>query len=360
MALVSVKNIFLPGLHHSIVLPPASTSTVIDAAAEKFAWFGQVQTPDRGTKSIRTVGFLPGAITSAGGSTMRVSLQNLDNATTVPTRPDGTQDQTVDFLASAMTASTWYQTGNLSADRSVTHGEPLAVVIEFQSFAGADAVNLQNLQHASSFPGNYGCSHFTAAWATVTSLPNIILGFSDGTFGTLGTSSYPYASLATEVISTGSTPDEVALKFSVPFACKIDGAWVSLATNGSRVFDINLYEDGNATPLVTVTPDPEHITATSGRNIMVNFAEQTLTANTVYYLAIKPTSANNTSVYSITVSDANHFNAMPGGTAFCFASRTDAAASWTPTTTKRLQAGIQISALSDNASTGGAAGVIGS
>lgn len=357
MALQSTGGIWMPAPLGGY--PPSATSTLIDASGEKVAWVGPVFTPNRGSKNIQTVGFLPGAITSAGGSTMRLSLQNVDAATGLPYRPDGTQDQTVDFLISAPTASTWYQTSNLSATRSVSYGEMLAVVLEFQSFAGADALNVQNLPTGtSSLGGNLGLVHFTASWTKISVMPNIILGFDDGTFGTLGPAggSFPFASLTTDsTFNTGSTPDEVALRFTVPFSCKVAGAWMAAAVGAAgRDFSVVLYEGTSA--LATVAIDGDYASASTGTIFTVLFAEQTLSPGTVYYLAIKPGTASNNTAYSYTVNTADHFQAAPGGTEWQYASRTDAGA-WSATATKRLIAGLLISSLDDGV--GGGARVIG-
>jgi hypothetical protein len=351
MALQSTQGVMLPAPTLGAYGPPALASTVIDASAEKVAWIGPVLTPNRGSKNVQTVGFLPGAITSAGGSTMRLSLQNVDTATGNPPRPDGTQDQTVDFLASAPTASTFYTTGNLSATRSVAHGEMLAVVLEFQSFAGADVFNVQNITVGSSIIGSTSVSLFTASWAAVGVAPNVILGFDDGSFGTLGAQAYPAATLTSDSVNTGTTPDEVALAFTVPFSCKVDGAWFSFnPAAATRNFDVILYDGTSA--LVTVSVDAETVKISQSL-FSVHFAEQTLSPGTSYYLAIKPTTASSGTLYGTTVTNANHFQAMAGGTAFSWAQRTDAGA-WSPTTTKRPFMGIIISALDDGVGGGGA------
>jgi hypothetical protein len=353
MTLQATQGLWMPPF--GVTYPPAATSTVIDASGEKVAWVGQVFTPNRGSKNIQTVGFLPGAITAAGGSNMRLSLQNVDTTTGFPFRPDGTQDQTVDFLISAPTASTWYQTGNLSATRTVAHGDLIAVVLEFETFAGADVFNVQNLSTSSTLNGNWGLSHFTASWGKINVMPNVVLGFDDGSFGTLSAGAFPFASLTTDTISSSSTPDEVALRFTVPFACKLDGAWIAFSSAAAgRNFDVVLYEGTSA--LATVPIDADTTNATAGTVYLVHFAEQTLAPSTVYYVAAKPTTTGNGVAYSYTVSNANHFQAAAGGTEWHFASRSDAGA-WSATTTKRLHAGILVSALHDGA--GGGARVIG-
>ena len=352
MTLVATQGVWMPAPPPNAGVP-AFSSVVIDAATEKFAWIGQVFNKDRTSKNITKVGFLPGAITSAGGSTMRLSLQNVDTATGQPARPDGTQDQTVDFLASAPTASTWYKTAALSATRTVTYGEWVAVVLEFQSFAGADVFNVQNhFLNSSAQNLNSGvCVAYIGApaWAQQTQIPNIVFEFDDGTFGTFDEMAFPASVINTHTFATGSTPDEVALRFTVPFKCKVDGAWISASiVAAGRSFDVVLYE--GTTARLTASPDPEYANSTTGKTWFLSFgAEYELAAGTVYYLAFKPTTANNCTTYSTTVAEANHFQAMPGGTAWHYGSRTDAGA-WTDVTTQRLIAGIRISALDDGAS----------
>lgn len=355
MAWVATQGLVVPdtmGASIGITL----TSTLIDGASEKFDWIGYVWNKDRATKNITKVAFLPGAITSAGGSQMRISLQNVDaTPSATPARGDGTQDQTVDFLASAVTASTWYKTDALSTTRTVAFGELMACRIEFNSFAGADAFNVQNIATSSGYVGIGGIAHYTTSWASASLHPNIIFEFDDGTFGTFA-NAHPCASIVTTSYNSTSTPDEVALKFQVPFPCKIDAVWAQMSIlAAARNFDFVLYE--GTTALQTVSVDGDYCAGSSYSHKIAVIPETTLTAGVDYYLSLKPTSASNIGAASFTVAEANHFQAMPGGTTWQFATRTDAGA-WSATTTQRLLAGIRISALSDGASTG-STGVIG-
>lgn len=354
MGYVAVKNMMFPQPMSAAVNPPASLSSAMTASAHKFAWIGPVQTPDRGSKNIQTVGFLPGTVTSAGGSTVRVSLQDVDATTGFPMRPDGTPDQTVSFNVNTMTSNTWFTTGNLSATRTVSHGTMLAVVVEFTTYNGADALNLNNLSAGSTIYGNWGCSLFTASWAQAAGLPNIILGFDDGTFGTLSAFAFPYASLTTDNVNTGSTPDEVALAFSVPAPCKIDGAWFLSANSATgRDYSVVLY-NGTSSMVATIV-DADQAQGSTGSMKTVSFAEQTLTPGNTYYLSILPATAGNNTVYSFTVNTADHLTAHAGGTAFTYATRKSLGA-WTATATKRFFGGIILSATPDGA---GGSGVIG-
>jgi hypothetical protein len=280
-----------------------------------------------------------------------MSLQNVDAANAF--RPDGTQDQTVDFLASAPTASTWYTTGNLSADRTLAHGELVAAVLEFQTRLGSDAFNVQSVSSPSaSFIGNSGMTHFfSSAWNSLSLKSNIILEGSDGSFGTLSEAIPLNAVIQTGAFNTGTSPDEVALRFAVDFPCKINGAWVAASNAAAgRNFDIVLYE--GTTALETVSIDAEYLAGFTAKLIEVYFGERELTVGTEYFLSVKPTTASTISAYSFSVAAAGHLDVHEGGQAFHYGERTDAG-SWSKTTTKRLWGGLHISALSDGAGGGG-------
>ena len=339
------------------------TASTIDATGEKVAWIGRVLNKDRASKDITKVGFLFGTVTKAGGSAMTVSLQDVDLANGPTFRPDGTQDQTV-AIANAdagFATNAWYQTGALSANRTVAHGERLAVVIEYDGGGrlGADTVGLRNLD--SSGNAGYldsGVALFTSSWANQGTLATVILEFTDGTFGTLDTG-YPCSAEALLTYNSGSTPDEYCMELTFPFPVKVDGAWVGAfpAATGAD-FDVILYD--GTTPMtggsVTVDSNATGPAIGTERQTVVTFSQEiTLAKNTTYRLAVKPTSANNISLQYFDVNAANHLQAHAGGTAWIINSRTDAGAWGTATTTRRPFAGIRVSACDDAVSAGGLA-----
>jgi hypothetical protein len=343
---------------------PSQVASVIDATGEKCAWSGRVWNKDRATKDITKVGFLCGTITSAGGSGLTLSLQNVDTATGNPMRPDETQDQTVSFLASALTTGTWFQTAALSADRTVTYGELLSVVLEYDGSGrlGSDAVNVLNITVGSSPQASFdavGALKTGGSWAAVAVKPNIILEFDDGTFGTLD-GAFPCANITNVNVTTGSTPDEWALKFQVPFPCKVDGCWVQTNTGAAgRDFSMLLSDGGGA--LQTVSVDAETGYAYSYGTWVIPIPETTLSANTDYYLSWRPDTASNTAIGYFDMNAANHFQAHEGGPNFRHTNRTNGGAWAAETTTRRPLMGIRISALDDGTGGGSTvAGVIGS
>lgn len=357
MALVAIEEVYWPA-PPAITLSPANTSTVIDATGEKVAWIGRVWSAARATKSITKVGFKFGTVTKAGGSAMTVSLQNVDVAVGPPYQPDGTQDQTV-AIANAdagFVTGAFYKTAALSASRSVTFGELVAVVLEYDGFGrlGADAVNVHNLSRASAQHVNLGSGIvlLTASWATVNAVPNILLEFTDGSFGTLR-SAWPQSNVTSANVNTGTTPDERALEFTVPVPCRVDGAWIIMHAGANADFEIVLYED--TTPVATVAVDYNTVSEASNPRVLeVLFPEVTLAVETTYRLALKPTTANSTGFYYFELDDAAHREAHAGGAAWAYNSRTDGGAWGTADGTQRPWMGLRISALEVGGTAGGA------
>jgi hypothetical protein len=342
MAIVSIDGdgFWLPYTwgHTGTGITMLNTIGTIDATGEKLAFIGRVSTPNRGAKTLSGVGFRFGTITKAGGSGLTVSLQDVSTSAGPPWQPDGTPDQTFAIAngnASFATA-TWIE-GTFGSTRNVTHGDQLAVVVEYDGSGrlGADTVSLstwfaENPLHSG------GLSHYTGSWTALAHVANILLIYNDGSFGTFrgavvgsGSGSLTY--------NSGDAIDEVALRFQVPWTCSIDAVKVHYnTTSASANADIILY-DSSSSALVTASIDGNTIHNSSGgaqRQYILPIASTTLSANTTYRLALKPTTANDVTIPYTDVSNASHFQATPGGVAWYYSTRADGG-SWTDTTTRR-------------------------
>lgn len=182
---------------HYLNIPPVFlNSTAIATSTDKHAVCGRVWTPTRGSKNISRVGFRFGsAITKAGGSGLTLSLQDVSLIAGVPMQPDEVQDQTVAIANGDATfaANTWHRSGALSATRTVSPDDLLAVVVEYDGGGrlGADSVTFSCLDNLAASPGaNFGQFtdgvKTTGTWQTPTrSQPIVALEFDDGTFGGL-------------------------------------------------------------------------------------------------------------------------------------------------------------------------------
>jgi hypothetical protein len=351
MAYVSVQGFNFPDFVNVTAPLGQGTAGAIDATGEKHAIVGRVWNKDRTTKSIRNVGFRFGTIVKAGGSGLTLSLQNVDLATGPPYQPDGTQDQTV-AIANAdagFASNVWYLTGDLSADRSVAFGEHIAVVLEYDGGGrlSTDSVIINGLDISgtSMRPLDSGHLLYTASWAVVAQYPQMVFKFTDGTYGRL-THSLPMTTNTTTNFNSSSGADEIAMTFQFPMAVKVDGAWVMINVTAGGNFDTILYDSDGSTPLATVSTDANAIFSSgTAKWHYVTFPEVTLNANTTYYLAVKPTTTTNVSVYSATYEAAEYRQASPWGESVAWTSRVDAGSWAAETTTRQMMAGLRISAI---------------
>lgn len=331
-------------------------SGLIDATGEKLAFVGTVSWADKtvSSRAIRNVSFLPGALTTAGGSGLTLSLQDIDLANGPIFRPDGTADQTVSFLASAMTANTFYTTPNLSADRTVSLGDLLCVVLEFDGAGrlGSDAVNVI---HSTLNPYDRGGQIFFngTTWSNLGA-NGCVFTFADGAVGILAPS-FPVSTNASAFnYSSASTPDEHALRFTPPYTCKIDALWASAApSSGAANLDFVLYS--GTTALVTASVDANTARSTNTLLLEVPIAETTLTGGATYRIAVKPTTTTNVSLRYYEVASSAIRACLPEATTCGYSSRTDAG-SWTDNDLRIPLIGVRLSSIEPPSGGGGIVG----
>lgn len=356
MALQAVQGIRYPDFHQILHMSGNTpyTSLLMDASAEKVGYVFRV--PKSGT--LRTVAFRTGTVTAA--DTLLVSFQDVSAANG---NPDGTPDEYRTIASGSVASDTWLETGIISSDgtdtgtkRTVTAGDLLAIVIEFNSFVAG------NLNIASGFAstsryhltGQNYVLHFTASWAKqAAQLPNFALKYDDGSYAYIPHSYAASNASSTAYASNNVTQDEIALKFRVPFACAIRGVWVGgLTLASSADADIVLYDSDGSTALKTVSLDTD-IKAAFPMPFYVPFSSnQTLVKDTDYRISVKPTTTTDITLYWFEVAAAAVMDQISGGQNLHWSHRVDAG-SWTDVTTKRIFAGIEIASLDDGAGSGG-------
>lgn len=316
------------------------TSQLMDASTEKVAIIGLVDTKDHAGKNIRKVGFRPGTVGLDAASAIKTSIQSVTAASGPPAQPTGTilgatASGSVTEASSTFTTNTWHQTAALGEDVAVNPGDLIAVVIEYGTFTAADVLNITHVGAQSGEHRSQACL-YTGTWAAAAVLPNVILEFSDGTFGTLS-GCFPVSAISTQsyASNTGGA-DEYALEFSFPFPVQVDGAMVSFSasTTGADA-EIVLYD--GTTALETVTIDANTVFSTSGnRPTFVPFTQtRSLTASTTYRVALKPTTTASVALQYFDVSAAGHLQAHSMGEDWIMGSRLDAGAWAAGTTTRR-------------------------
>lgn len=326
-------------------VPISLTNTsAIDATGEKAAILGRAWFPSRTTKLVRRVGFRFGTVVKAGGSGLIAGLQGVSLTAGPPGVPDEVTAETVAIANgdAAFLSNTWYRSGVLSSDRSVSPGELLAVVVEYDGSGrlGSDSFMLAHVTSAGFAANSGGMPVKTGAgptWATTFSAnQNVILECDDGTFGTL-LGGYPMSAGGSAFMHVDSTPDERALAFQLPFPVDIDAIWAALTVTGN--VELCLYE--GTTLIEAVLVDLNTVRSNAGAPVVVSLSQvRSLLANTQYYVSVRPTTGTGSTVTWAEVADANHLVGWPGGPNFNYAERTGTGAAWTPTTTRRFAAGI--------------------
>lgn len=327
------------------ITPSLSSAMVIAATGDKLAYAGRVAFQgSSGTKNIHKIHLNLGTIVKAGASALTISLQDVDLVNGPVIRPDGVQDQTYQIAnintESGFNSGAWFTTGALSADRTVTYGDLLAIVVEFNGArAGADSITINGIASASSssaFTSQHqsAClTNISGVWANIAQMINCLLEFDDGTFGWLQ-GNHTLISLGNVVYNSGTAgADEYCLEFQMPFACEINSISAVVATAGGGNFEMILYS--GTTALQTVTVDQNATLSTSARYIRVPIPKTRIEANTTYRIGMRPTTTNNFTLYYFDVNAASHMATHSLGTTGVLGSRVDQGAWAAPTATRR-------------------------
>ena len=319
--------------------PQASTtvrSSNIGASGDIVAQCGLLSIADSATtKTLTKVGFLFGSVTKAGGSTVRVSLQDVDLTAGPPVRPDGVADQSVTIAnADAGFAANTSYLATLGSSRSVAAGDLFCAVFDFASYGGADSVNFNTWVQNINLSATSQVSRFaSAAWGDRTSNPNVYFEFSDGTYGNFS-GTFPYSAVGSTAYNSGSAADEFAAEVTVSQAVTIDAIMAqALPAGGSSDYEIVLYS--GTTALNTCAIDANTISTAASPVICTLNPRRTLAVGTTYYISVKPTSANNVTLYYTDVPSAGVRSTTPYSTQWASTSRVDAG-SWAAATTTRL------------------------
>ena len=296
----------------------ANTSQTINAAGESIAYIGQMLlSSGPGTSKTISTGKIwfqtsLGVVWATAGSTVRVGIQDVA-ATGLE---DGTFDVFDDLVqgTDTISSSSIKEVTMSSGTKTITYGDTVAVVVEMTVRNGADSIAVTRVTLASNFP-----------YATVdtgigpvknpTSTMMCVVQFDDGTIGHFGEWNIP--SLVTEqAVNNGSTPDEYALAFQVPFSCTINGLFFRIGDiDAGETATVHLIEDpyGAITDLQTVSLDPnfQAQVGISEAYTMVTIPETELEPDTVYAVSYRPTSAGSRILITLTIGHADILEGLP-------------------------------------------------
>lgn len=344
MAITSVDPFYYPTMMNfgSASSNLALGSVLLNASTDKVAFVFQV--PKTGT--LDKAEFLWSAVANNPDNGMKVSFQDLDATTGFP---DTTADQFRVVTGAPITAG-WAVPGLITSDgtdggvkRSVTKGDMLSFVIEFSSFVASDSISPAVWTGASNHE-SLNCYVADASTGTytksATGVPLMVLKYDDGTYVApyTGFTTFPVTALTLTSYNSGSTPDEYAVRFQMPFSCRVAGLWARVDPND----DLELVLYNGTTAEKTISIDKDNVRATTPGYVFGLFATQyTISANTTYRVAVKPTTTTNIQITRFTGTSASVLAAIPGGAEWYESTRTDAGA-WSDTTTSQPMAGLII------------------
>lgn len=330
MSLVQVPNgigvpLFpLQSILAGSTLRTTTTTFTLDAAGESVAFIGRLYlSSGPGTsKVLSSAGgkvFLRAgsSITFAnGGTNLRVGIQDVTAGGVNDDSWAGEPQADLVGGTDTITAASVLNVPIESGSRTIAHGDMLAVVAEMTTRAGADtvgftanpiatgAVDLFNFPYSAADTGSG-----PVISANQTDIMGCVIIFDDGTIGVLGYDSFPVV-LGANTFNSGSTPDEYALIFQVPFRCSISGILgVFEPTNTSANFELILYSDPLGTPTVV---DSITVVAAKAGAATTSFCSDypltvgaELTPGVDYAIALRPTTANDITVRILSLGTGN-------------------------------------------------------
>jgi hypothetical protein len=326
-------------------IPPAGPGsfsfldTVIDASGEKVGFV--FQAPKSGVLhgfEFRLAGSPPVA---ANG--LRLSFRNMDPAslgadlsTTLAYRTTG-----------AISAVGWIRTDIMTDDGTdtgtpltVTRGQKVACLIEFENFTAGDTCTMRNLS-CHTVGSLHTIAHIGGTWTgSSASSPIAALKYQDGTYPSLGGNIYPISSgTSSYSLSSSTTPDELAMRFSFPTDVLIGAAWVRVDLDADM--DLILY-DGADNVIESISILSIHRGANLGVIMEYVFTQpRRISANETYRLSLKPTTTTNSTVYCYTADQPEMLELLEGGALWALSSRTDGG-DWADSSTVRPWMGVRI------------------
>jgi len=251
----------------------------------------------------------------------------------------------------------------LSADRTVSYGDMLAVVIEYDGSGrlSSDSVAISGLSAQGSVTHSNFCAMVlkTASWAAQAIIPNVILGFSDGTFGTLY-GAFPCSATSTLSYDSGTTPDEYALRMTFDGPVAIDGGGGFWQHESGADAEFVVYNGNSAMTDGTRTLDSNMIQAAAGNRFgfVPSGAYLSLSADTNYHLSLKPTTTNNVLLHYFDVAAAGHLQAHAGGEGWVLCEQTNGGGYSITAATRRPFLWPMLAGIDDGAGGGGGTAII--
>lgn len=307
-----------------IAVPPYELATAmeslggnvtLDAAGELCFYVGQVYLEGKaagGTKTISSSGgkihWRSGVVTFAdAGTRIRIGIQDPSTSAS-PAQGDGTYDVYDDLVGVTDTiASSSVQVTTMSSgSKTLTHGQTIAIGWECISRAGADSVLVAYTAGTTTRPGGLFpsfASFLASTWARVVAVPFCLIEFDDGTVGWVLNGTQISTPSTSQAFNSGTgTANEYGNIFTFASPVVIEGVAIPMSISGNSAdFEVCLYSDPLVSPslIEAVVVDATIISATATATLVeVLFSsERSLAKNTAYGITVRPTTANNVTIY---------------------------------------------------------------
>jgi hypothetical protein len=335
--MASLVRTELGTLEHWLTLPGTISTFTLDEATDQIEYIFQAQE----AATLTRLGFRYGTRTGTP-PTYKISLQGVDGSG----RADGTikgggTPASATFTPPADTSwnSTW-QWITLDNAFTVARGDYLAVVILYNA-GTINGSNSSSFATASSGYKSDGGLPYNVTFNATGSVVSRTAGLPVYGYASAGTAyGAPMSTSTSLTVNSGTTPDEVALFFSLPSGLantyQVIGARLGLVSlTAATTHKVILYD--GTTVLQDVTFDSDYTVATTRPHMDITFDEATLSTlvcGNPYRLAVQPQAATSVSVAYQEVAANADFAAWPMGTGWYWSQRTDAGA-WSDTTTRR-------------------------
>jgi hypothetical protein len=338
-----------PGASRTV---PALQGVAIGAAsAARLSIIGEIDWADGADHNIASVRARLTA-SSFTGTGLRLSMRDPSTAAGPPGRDDGSVDQSA--VQAGPAANTNY-TFTLDAVRAAAQGSLQAVVFDYSAWAsGSVSVAFLATPNSADWGHRPVATVFdgTSTYTVQGALAALTFVADDGTTGVFH-ESFPRISAAinAHAIGTGSSPNRIALEFTVPAPMWFGGFGIPLQFATGADFDIALYE---GTTLISGT-QKSVVTDTLGADAAVRWVQHAFpdiacVSGQTYRLELQPTTAALVTAYSFDVSDAAHL--LPWGP-FGFTSRTGTGSFAALTSTRFLFAFLDLVAIDGGGGAGG-------
>lgn len=234
------------------------------------------------------------------------------------------------FAAGAMFRSGWLTTTGLNAGskRAVAHGELMAVVLSWD-FTPSGAASLSWVTaDGSPSPANnlhYFASYNGSSWSKSAITPRLSIEYSDGAIEPVGW--FPAHSLVnTPNLSNASTPDEVGLRFVLPFTATLSQAALWTGALGAAPFAFKVYDAADV-ELGSFSIAGTQELQDADSPVFSHFNDIVLTQGEVYRFVALPGSASNCTLGYFTINDYAR-RSFAGRGQFYYTARTNGGA-WT-------------------------------